>query len=322
MRLQWFDRYSWLKRVFRLLLILIPLFFLLTNLIQNWQALLSFQWEFDILRGVSAVICLIGGFSLLPIASQQVLKGMGHTLDYRAAYYGFFIAQLAKYLPGGLWIVPGRIVALKKYAVSAVASSISVIIESSLLVVAGIIVFIPYFFFADLEVWNSGLWLIIALPILSLALFYPPIFNAGLRYLLLRMGYEHKNIALSFRQLLNIILIYILVWLVTGIGFYFLATSVHQIDTIHWFLFIPIYSMGWIVGFMAFLTPGGLGVREGALAVFMAPFLPPPLPALIALIARLWWTLVELFSVLLALIIDKTIVKRKRKAANDQPIVH
>lgn len=312
MRLQWFNKHPWLKHVIRFLLIIIPFFFLLGNLIQNWQALLSFQWEFDVWRGLGSVVFLIVGFGLLPIASQQALKGMGYSINYRVAYYGFFIAQLAKYLPGGLWVVPGRMVALKKHNVGMVVSSVGVVIELALLVVAGIVVFIPYFFFVDLNVWHDGLWLVLALPLLSLVALYPPVFNTGLRYLLNQMGHTHENIALDLRRLLHMFFIYIIFWLLAGIGFYLLATSVQQISTIQWFLFIPIYSMGWIVGFMAFLTPGGLGVREGALALFMSPFLPPPLPALIALFARLWWTVAELFSVFFAMIIDRMTARLQR----------
>ena len=62
--------------------------------------------------------------------------------------------------------------------------------------------------------------------------------------------------------------------------------------------------MAWAIGFLVFLTPGGLGVREGALALLLAPFLPSPLPAVVALLARLWWTVAELISVAIAALLE------------------
>jgi glycosyltransferase 2 family protein len=303
--MKWLNKHHWIKQAATLLLITVPLLFLLANLTKNWQALLSFEWEFDLLRSFGAILCLVAAFGLLPVASQQSLRGLGYRLDYKAAYHGFFIAQLAKYLPGGFWVIPGRILAFKKYNVGIAVSSISVVIELLLLVVAGSLIFVPYLFFADIEIGRGTVWLILGATMLLLAALYPPIFNTGLRYLLIPMGYEYKDFSLDVWQLLQILATFILFWIMAGIGFYFLATTVQQASTIQWFLFIPIYSIAWIIGFLAFLTPGGLGVREGALAMLLSPFLPPPLPSVIALLARLWWTVAELISVLLAVVIDR-----------------
>ena len=42
-------------------------------------------------------------------------------------------------------------------------------------------------------------------------------------------------------------------------------------------------------------------MREGALALLLASFLPAPLPAVVALLARLWWTLGDVAGVVLAI---------------------
>ena len=65
--------------------------------------------------------------------------------------------------------------------------------------------------------------------------------------------------------------------------------------------------MTWVVGLLAFLTPGGLGVREGALALLLSPFLPVPLPTVVALLARVWWTVAELISVATAMLVGRNL---------------
>ena len=83
------------------------------------------------------MLCLVAAFGLLPLATQQVLAGLGHPIGYRAAYRGYFIAQLAKYLPGGLWIVPGRALVFSPIGVDMVSSSVGMIVEIGLLLISG-----------------------------------------------------------------------------------------------------------------------------------------------------------------------------------------
>ena len=47
-------------------------------------------------------------------------------------------------------------------------------------------------------------------------------------------------------------------------------------------------------GFLALLTPAGLGVREGVLVVALAPVLPAGPALVVALVSRVWMMLVEL----------------------------
>ena len=58
------------------------------------------------------------------------------------------------------------------------------------------------------------------------------------------------------------------------------------------------YALAWVVGFLSFLTPSGLGVREGTLAYLLSHHLSPVTATLVALLARIWFLLGELTLVL------------------------
>ena len=57
---------------------------------------------------------------------------------------------------------------------------------------------------------------------------------------------------------------------------------------------VAAYAAAYAVGFLALLTPAGLGVREGVLVVALAPVLPAGPALVVALSSRLWMMLVEL----------------------------
>lgn len=139
------------------------------------------------------------------------------------------------------------------------------------------------------------------MAVLALGL-HPSIVNPVLQFLLKRTRYRDTSVALRYGQILQLFGVYVAFWTIIGAGFAQLIRSVHPCDSSELVAVGAAFCLAWVVGFLAFLTPGGLGVREGALAIFLVPLLPVPLPALVAILARLWWTLGELMAIALAAI--------------------
>jgi hypothetical protein len=71
---------------------------------------------------------------------------------------------------------------------------------------------------------------------------------------------------------------------------------------IAWPICIGIYALAWDIGFVSFITPSGLGFREGAIVGLFALAFPLPgaLAAIIALLSRLVSTIAELLCVSIA----------------------
>ena len=75
-------------------------------------------------------------------------------------------------------------------------------------------------------------------------------------------------------QWLNIIGMHILLWSCQGFAFYLFVRSLMPISFSHVGILTACYAFAWICGFLSFLTPGGLGVREGLLALLLANYMP------------------------------------------------
>jgi hypothetical protein len=69
-----------------------------------------------------------------------------------------------------------------------------------------------------------------------------------------------------------------------------------------------------VIGYLSLLTPSGLGVREGILALLLTEVFAAPLPTVIAIVARLWMVLAELLGAGVALV-----MWRRRKPSAKQP---
>jgi hypothetical protein len=88
--------------------------------------------------------------------------------------------------------------------------------------------------------------------------------------------------------------LYFVVWLWQGIGFFLLIRSFYEIEIAQWPFFWGIYTLAWMVGFLSLLTPGGLGVREGIMTFFLSLYMPVSMAIIVALLARVWNTIAEL----------------------------
>jgi hypothetical protein len=102
-----------------------------------------------------------------------------------------------------------------------------------------------------------------------------------------------ERLRLTFGTQLLIILIYVGVWLCWGAAFFWVARWFVPLpwsafpDVVFWFV------AGYVVGFVSSITPAGLGVREGFLVFGLSGIVPGSTAALIALVGRLWSTLIE-----------------------------
>jgi uncharacterized membrane protein YbhN (UPF0104 family) len=81
---------------------------------------------------------------------------------------------------------------------------------------------------------------------------------------------------------------------VTGLAFAALVASLYPLAAGDVPLVVAAYAAAYAAGFLALLTPAGLGVREGVLVVALAPVLPAGPALVVALVSRVWMMLVEL----------------------------
>ena len=111
------------------------------------------------------------------------------------------------------------------------------------------------------------------------------------------------NLLLQYSDILFITLAWCVSWIVAGTAFYVLLLALWPVaPLVAWPICIGIYAIAWDIGFVSFITPSGLGIREAAIvALFALAFpLPTGLASIMALISRLVSTLAEAVCVSIA----------------------
>lgn len=223
----------------------------------------------------------------------------------------YFISQLAKYLPGGIWAFPGRMIAYQAVGVEQSRSIASVFREVSALVLASIAVSLLVFF-QNIPISNQLHWVLIfgaAACIVAILLTQTPWFWSLLKKFKLRKfssfplaGGEDSRHLTSFKWLPGAFIAGVIFWLAMGIPFQQLSRAISpESYSLSWVGTAAVFALAWTVGFVVFFAPAGLGVRESVLSLLLSTFLPVSQAVSIALLSRIAWVVVEAIWILISI---------------------
>jgi len=214
-----------------------------------------------------------------------------------------YSSQIFKYLPGGLWAIPGRTVMFQQqYQMKALDALFVVLWESGyLLLVALTIGCGGSLLVMDLPTWFGYVNGLVMLGIITLgiaALLHQrlrPLLQKSPIKLLQKLDHQLSQVFfLSARQIMQVVAVGAVFWTLTGIGFHFVIRSVlGDALPLVWYQSVVVFSMAYAFGYLIVIVPAGLGIRESVIVLLLTPLTSPGEAVFIAALARFWWTIVD-----------------------------
>jgi uncharacterized membrane protein YbhN (UPF0104 family) len=107
----------------------------------------------------------------------------------------------------------------------------------------------------------------------------------------------------TFRDGLALLALNLSTWLVYGTAFWLLLGSLAEMPLSTLRDAIGIHAFVFVAGYLAFVVPAGLGVREAALALLLGPYFPAGVAAAVAAFTRLWTIAAELATCAVSLVL-------------------
>ncbi len=298
------------KRVLQIGLPIVILALFLYQLKNNWTQLTAhtFQWNPWLLS-----LALLG-FMLQELSYgliwQSILAHLGSRLSLRSCLRIYLASEFVRYIPGNVWHVLTRILWVGRYGVSRPVAFASMTIELITKLAAGMLVFsVSLLFWRDFGAVGSllhgplvdilGLASILAL----LIVLHPRVLNGLLNLALRLLKRDPVQLTLRYSDILLITLAWCASWFVAGCAFYILMLALWPgAPLVALPICIGIYALAWDIGFVSFITPSGLGVREAAIVGLFALALPLPagMATVLALLSRFVSTIAEVVCVSIA----------------------
>lgn len=284
-----------IKWILQALLIAVIFYFLARNLYVNWNKIVEYDWNINYYFLASSLVLSIVGAFLIALGWDLILRVVGGRLGYKRALKIFFITDLAKYVPGKVWTMVGKVYLCTKEGIPIAKTSASVVIQPLIQVISGVLMFLLSLpFWTRTNDFINKLYFFFPLIPIGLVLLHPAIMTKLLNFVLTRLKQKPIELNIKYRDILLILLLWCGLWILTGVTYYFLIISIYSFPLSWLPVTIGIFS---IAGVSQFLTPSGIGVLEGVLTVLLSLYLPVPIAILIALLARVWKTVTELICV-------------------------
>lgn len=255
---------------------------------------------------LGASVIVLGTYALLIQSWRMLINGSGSSLDYVPAVRIWTIANLGRYIPGKVASIAALGVLAAQEGVSGAAAASAAILGTLINIGAG---------FGLVAVTGSQVLDKLGAMYRSLAVLGSVAFVVGIvalpwilpptaRWLARRVGRGPVEVRVDKPVLWMSVTINVLSWFLYGWAFKVFALSVFpgvQGSTIQ---FVAVWTASYLVGYLAFFAPGGIGAREFAMVAGLTTLgmTDAAGAGVVAVSSRLWLSVLELLPGLLALL--------------------
>jgi uncharacterized membrane protein YbhN (UPF0104 family) len=267
-------------------------------LVANWNTASAqpLDWQLHPAWLALALLLVLFGFVVLIEGWRRILAGMGNELRFFTAARIWTVSSLGKYVPGKVWATAGAVIMSQRAGASGTNALTAAIAMQGLAVASGIVVCGVLGIGAD-RLGSSGeplLLLLAACASVGVLALVSPALVAHLNTLLpaklpplrpLTLG----ALAAGFGT--NVV-----AWVAYGLALIALARGSLPGMTLPFGEATGIFAAAYLAGLVAVITPGGLGVREGALVLLLTPLTGSRVALALAIASRVLFTVAELLA--------------------------
>jgi uncharacterized membrane protein YbhN (UPF0104 family) len=268
--------------------------FLAVTIISQTNALPSIDWSFSpgwLLLSLVLLVAFQGAHAEL---WRRILEDLGGHMPARKAWTIFNVGLLARYVPTQVLLVVTRVAMAEREGVPRRVTLASIAYEIAMVVAASVVV--GAFGLTALpalrgEPWR---WAVLLIPVAALVCLHPRVFSHAAGIILRRIGADRLPTTLSFVTVLRLFVLYVLSFVVAGLGVFCFVRSLHTVAAGDVVVAVSAWSVGYAASVLLFFVPGGLGVRDGAMATVLATVVPTAVAVAAAVALRLIQTGIEL----------------------------
>lgn len=207
---------------------------------------------------IAAFFCIVAGkFSALFLMQASLRISMQTPPDWRASSWIYASSDVAKYMPGGVWAIVGRVVHYRNLGLSAGAISKALLLENLGFGLTALILGTPVAVAMVSEAgWLGGLEWSAIIAVMAILVW------TGMRLLRSR-GVQVSRTSFGIGSLALAVML--LGWVAMGTSFFLLLAKFG--GWLDWVWTVGTYAVAFTAGMVAVFAPAGAGVREGVLAL-------------------------------------------------------
>ncbi len=275
--------------LFRWSLAILIIVFLIRYLFLSWGDLVAYDFSLNIGLFLVSYLFVIAHLIFVALGWGLILNLLEkNKLSLLKGIRIRTFADFGRFVPGKVWLVLGRIEMCKKFGLRTSTVTFSTLMEVFMnLLSACLLAVLIFILFVGGELSQYSWYFVIFVPILLIFL-HPKLFNLVMKSLSKFLKKDFVRIKAKYYYLLSLLSVFVVAWLLLGVGFYLMVNSLYAIGISNLLTLTAVLAVAWVFGFVMIFVPAGIGFREIALSYLLSFFLPEPIAVLVAILARFW----------------------------------
>lgn len=264
----------------------------------------------------ASAVVVLATYAVLIEAWRRILVSWDTSLAFWPAARIMSISRLGLYVPGRVWQITAMTTMAKTAKVKPAAAAGSAILNTILNIAMGFLVALVagWRSFGVISQGRTGLGVALLVFVLSAVLLLPTALPFILDAARKVTGKDVPEVTLPHRAVYLAIVANIVAWLLYGAAFELFVLGVTGNAAGAYTDYVTAFAWPYLAGYLAVIVPGGLGVREGVLAIALGELhlATPATAAVIAVSSRLWLSVLELVPGLVFLLFTRADQQRSR----------
>jgi hypothetical protein len=294
-----------LNRTFQFLLFAAIVYYFAPSFIDSFKQFNPSEWKINYPLMIVSLLLMQVVLYLQSAIWSTIISFFGRRITYNKAFKIAYLAQLGRYLPGRIWQLFGMIYLAGKEGIKKEEATVSFILSQIFTTPPGLVLVVAYLFFLKTSekyqhyaafAWAGGIIVVVFLLIYLRPLLFKKMINFATR--LIRQ--PEVDFVMEKKVGLQVLLFYFVTWNLYGICFYLFLLSIlpgYSFDLIE---IIGAWTLAYLVGYWTIILPAGIGAREAALIVLLAPIVGSDKAGVAVIGSRVWSMVGELICTFLA----------------------
>lgn len=276
-----------LRRILIPLALILSSFFISRIIIDNYEQVVLSLYKISPLNVLISAFFYLLYFYMRALSWIFLIKSLKSDFTKLRGFEIWFLTESARYIPGNIWSFASRtyLTALKNIPKIKVLFSVGV--EIALVILVTLFLSLPVLLSFIFD--NSTFFLIFLIVILVLILFK------------LKKRASTLFQKIFSKMFLLAICSQVLAWIFFGVGTISLISS----QGVDYLMVFSSSIFAWLLGYLSFITPMGLGIREASMIVLLGKFISVGEATTVALVSRFLLIILEIVNLFFWIYINK-----------------
>ncbi len=295
-------------------LAILAIIFLVKLALPNLAAVIQKIDSINLALVLLSIIIFLIYFTLRAFLWKTILHFKGYYVPFRKTAYLWEISEFKRYVPGNVWSFLSRVSLFSDAGVDKKIAGLALLDEIQLLIIASAIVSIfslplmlnasePTKLLQELEI-------IIAASVVAIIAY-----SLVVAFLFKLRGNKHflSNLFLpgySLKEKITLTAIAVITFFVFGLATLVACLAVIPFDGKFYFELAAFFTFAYLAGYLSFITPMGLGVREGVVTLGLTRFVGLATAGFLSIFSRIVLIIAELVFLFTAISLE-TLAKHK-----------